>query len=142
MEIKVKNQVEITSPSNVAKIFCEILNMESEIDRDKEHLWIVGLNTRNKIKYIELVTLGTLSSTLVHPREVFRFAILKGVFAIIMVHNHPSGDTTPSMEDIEVAKKIVEAGKIIGIDVLDSIVVNSEGGYDSIREKMPEIFAK
>ena len=80
----------ILDSKDVVKIFKAVLDSESEIDRNKEHFWVCGLNNRNVIVYIELVSLGVLNQSLVHPREVFRLAITKGVGSIICCHNHPS----------------------------------------------------
>ena len=113
----------IQHPEEIVKIFRDLLASEHECDQLREHFWVVGLNAKNIIQYIELVSLGTLTSALIHPRETFRFAVMKGVASIIVVHNHPSGDPTPSREDIVVAERLKEAGDILGIKLLDSIIV-------------------
>jgi DNA repair protein RadC len=87
MELKVRTKEAITNPEQIAKIFQAIQRAENEIDRMKEKCWVVGLNTKNFIIYVELVSMGTLNASLVHPREVFRFAISKAVSGIILVHN-------------------------------------------------------
>lgn len=78
---------EITYPGAVNEVFQRILKVECGVDRDKEHFWSIGLNTRNSIKYIELVSLGSLNSSIVHPREVFRLAIIHAVSSVILIHN-------------------------------------------------------
>jgi DNA repair protein RadC len=113
----------ITNDGAVTTILQSILKAESPIDREKEHFWTIGLNTRNVVKYVDLTSLGTLNASLVHPREVFRLAVMKGTASIILGHNHPSGDTEPSDEDIRLTRRLVEAGKILGIEVLDHIIV-------------------
>jgi DNA repair protein RadC len=124
MEIQIKEtNLSITNDHIVGNIFRDILRNESVIDQDKEHFWVMGLNQRNTIKYIELVSLGTLTSSLVHPRETFRMAILKGVAGIIAIHNHPSGDPSPSEDDLTLTVRLKEAGKIIGINLLDHIII-------------------
>ncbi|HVN96384.1 MAG TPA: JAB domain-containing protein [Syntrophorhabdaceae bacterium] len=127
------NKTEIVSPGSLVKLFRKILRSEHITDRDKEHCWIVGLTTRNTVKYIEMVSLGTLGASLVNPREVFRLAIMQAVANIIMVHNHPSGHPEPSEEDVSITHRIAEAGKIIGIEVLDHIIIGSRM-YKSFRE--------
>ena len=92
---------------------------------DKEVFVVATLNTKNVVTAIQVVTMGTLDASLVHPREVFRLAILNNASSVIVAHNHPSGDPTPSREDIAVTNRIREAGKIVGIDLLDHIVVGS-----------------
>ena len=92
MEIKDYPTDAITTPESIASIIQAILKREDVIDQDKEHFWTIGLDTANRIKYIELVTLGILNSKLIHPREVFRLAVMQGVAAVILAHNHPSGN--------------------------------------------------
>lgn len=116
----------ITRPEKAAAIFSAILNAESEVDRDKEHFWALGLNTRNNIKYIDLVSLGTLFASFVHPRELYRLAVKEAVANIIAIHNHPSGDPEPSEEDKSITKRIVEAGKILGIQLIDHVIITTD----------------
>jgi len=120
--LKQKNK-KIESPRETAEILYSILRKEGEIDKDKEHFWVIGLNARNYIEYIELVSLGILDANLVHPRETFRMAVMKGVASLILGHNHPSGKAEPSNADIEITKRLIKAGKILGIEVLDHIVI-------------------
>ena len=87
---------------------------------------IVSLNSKNRAIQRHLVSIGTVNSTLVHPREVFRPAILDGASAVIVGHNHPSGDQTPSAEDIKITKQLVGAGEIVGIKVLDHIIIGNK----------------
>jgi len=135
MEIKLSEKVKITNPQEIAKIFQQILKSENQIDQEKEHFWVVGLNARNIIKYLELVSLGTLNSNLVHPREVFRLAIFKGVAQIIIGHNHPSGEPEPSEDDLEITARLKKAGKIIGIEVVDHIIITDDNNYVSFKDK-------
>ncbi len=133
MELKVRTKEAITSPEQVAEIFETIQKTENEIDRMKEKCWVVGLNTRNFIVYVELVSIGTLNSSLVHPREVFRFAIMKAVSGIILVHNHPSGDMNPSDDDLSLTRRLYDAGKILGIDLHDHVIIADGSGYTSLK---------
>lgn len=133
MELKVRAKEAITNPEQIAEIFETIQKTENEIDRMKEKCWVVGLNTRNFIVYVELVSLGTLNSSLVHPREVFRFAIMKAVSGIILVHNHPSGDMNPSDDDLSLTRRLHDAGKILGIDLHDHIIIAEGPGYTSLK---------
>jgi DNA repair protein RadC len=134
MLVKAKKQT-VTNPRTVQEVLSKVLNSENEVDHMKEHFWVIGLSTRNAIQYIDLVSLGTLNASLVHPREVFRFSILKAVSSIILSHNHPSGDSEPSEEDLRITKRLVEAGKIIGIEVLDHIVIGSRDSFCSFKER-------
>ena len=104
-----------------------------------EHFQVVLLNTRRKLIRVEHISQGTLDTLLVHPREVFRFAILAGAAAIILVHNHPSGDPSPSEADIKVTRDIIRAGQLLKIEVLDHVILGRRTeerprDYASLRE--------
>jgi len=93
---------------------------------DKEHFMVLLLNAKNQVIAKEVVSIGTLDASLVHPRELFKRAIRRSAASIILVHNHPSGDPTPSREDISLTKRVIEVGEIIGINILDHIVIGFE----------------
>lgn len=103
------------------------------VDQDKEHFFVFHLDVRNKVKIMELISLGTLNMSPVHPREVFTRAIGKRAASIILAHNHPSGNIEPSAEDIMVTKRLVDAGKLLSIEVADHIIYTHNGFY-SFRE--------
>ena len=113
-------------------------------DRQKEHFFVFGFNTRNTLTYCDIATIGTLDASLVHPREVMRMAIVHGVSSIALMHNHPSGDPSASREDISVTERLLKAGTLLGIDILDHIVAGSdanlEGDCESIRETHSYLF--
>ena len=121
---------------DVVDIFKSILQSESEVDQDKEHFWVIGLNTKNTIKFIELVSLGSLSSSLVHPRETYRLACIKAVASIVAVHNHPSGDPAPSQDDREITQRLKQAGDILGIRFLDHIIIGETSHFSFVDQKM------
>jgi DNA repair protein RadC len=100
---------------------------------DREMFVSVFLNTKNVITGSEIVSIGSLDSTIVHPREVFKAALLHNAASIIIGHNHPSGDPTPSREDIQVTNRLSEVGKLLGVEVLDHIIIG-EGRFVSLRE--------
>ena len=135
MIISENTKEKITSPNAAARIMTTILQTESEIDKDKEHFWVIGLNTQNIIKYIELVSLGCLNKNLVHPREIYRLAISQGVSSIIGIHNHPSGSVEESNEDVALTTQLIEAGKILGIELLDHIIIggNEPDNFKSLK---------
>ena len=133
MIISEKKQT-VCSSKDVSEVLFSLLNAEQEHDQGKEHFWILGLNTKNVIQYADLVSLGSLSAAIVHPRETFRLAVMKATANIIVGHNHPSGDTKPSQEDILLTKRLCQAGEILGINVLDHVIVGSEGTYFSFRD--------
>lgn len=126
----------ISLPSEAAQIFRSILSFEDEIDQCKEHFWAIGLNIQHVVLYIDLVTLGTLSNSLVHPREVFRMAIFKAASSILVGHNHPSGDVQPSMKDRQVTRNLWQAGNILDIPVIDHVIIaNGNDKYFSFEDK-------
>lgn len=134
MRIKINEKTIIGKPKDIAKIIQNILNSEEPNDRLKEHFWSIGLSGANKIIYIELVSLGILDSTIVHPREVFRLAIQKSVNSIIIVHNHPSGNTKASEADIMMTRRLIDAGKLLGIEVLDHLIITKDD-FISLKEE-------
>lgn len=100
----------------------------------KEHFYVICLDTRNRVNDTRQVSVGNLDSSIVHPREVFKDAISVCASTVIFVHNHPSGDLEPSAEDIHLTKRLVEAGELLGIPVLDHIIV-SDKGYTSFKSR-------
>ena len=99
------------------------LVMEEMRYLDREHFRAILLNTKNRVLAVERVSVGTLNSSSVHPRELFKNAIRKSAAAMILVHNHPSGDPSPSRQDLDLTRRLVESGEIIGIRVLDHIII-------------------
>ena len=114
-------------PDMIADMFMEDLRYEK-----KEYFKSVILNTKSEIVAVDNVSVGELSSTIVHPREVFSRAIRKSAYGVVFVHNHPSGDPTPSSEDIATTERLVEGGRILGIKVLDHVIIG-DGRYESMR---------
>ncbi|NLI67299.1 MAG: DNA repair protein RadC [Bacilli bacterium] len=108
--------------------------MESMRHLNQEHLIVLFLDTKNRIIHKQTIFIGSLNASIVHPREIFREAVKRSAASIICVHNHPSGDPTPSQEDIQVTKRLVEAGKIMGIELLDHIIIGNQK-YVSLKEK-------
>lgn len=103
-------------------------------DLDRESLWAVFLNAPRQIIGLHQVSVGTLNGSPVSPREVFKAAILANADKIIVAHNHPSGSLTPSPEDVAVTRRLVEAGRIVGVDVIDHLIITQEG-YISLRDR-------
>lgn len=93
------------------------------------------LNTKNQVVGLHKAHVGSLNASIVHPREVMKCAIFNNAASIIVSHQHPSGDPTPSKEDIEVTKRLAEAGEILGIEVLDHVIVSHTGKHVSLKEK-------
>lgn len=119
----------ISSPTDAYELGKEFME-----DLDREHFVVVSLNTKNEPTCINTCHIGNINSSIVSVREVFKTAILSNSTSIMCFHNHPSGDPEPSREDVEVTKRLREAGKIIGIDLLDHLIIG-DGRYISLKEK-------
>ena len=109
-----------------------ILHMD---ERAEEVLGLMTLNTKNCITGTFIVSQGNLNNSIVHPREVFKRALLNNSASIIVAHNHPSGDISPSNEDLAITKRLVDAGRIIGIPLLDHIIIGQDGEYISLKKE-------
>lgn len=101
---------------------------------DREHFWALALNTKNQLLRVIEVSVGSLNASIVHPRELFKEAVRLSAASVVVVHNHPSGDPTPSGADIQLTRRLVRAGDVLGIDVLDHVVVGDGGAHASLRE--------
>ena len=125
------------TPEDLAMFWENEVKKSAWFQEDKECFVVFFLNAKNYVSGYNLVTLGLLDSSLVHPREVFRPAIIGGAAAIVVAHNHPTGDPTPSAEDIRITKQLVEAGKIVDMKVLDHVVIGNKAidgkGFCSMR---------
>lgn len=119
----------VNSPTDVAHLVMEEMRY-----LDREHFRIITLTTKNHVLGISSISIGSLNSSLVHPRECFKEAIRRNSNAIILLHNHPSGDPTPSREDIEVTERLAEGGRILGIEVLDHVIIG-DNRYISLKER-------
>lgn len=123
-------QVQLSNPQDIAELFMEDMRYEK-----REYFKVLLLNTKNEIIMIDNVAVGSLDMAVIHPREVFHSAMKKSASAIVMVHNHPSGSPAPSPQDLRTTAQLVEAGKILGISVLDHLIIG-DGVYISLREQM------
>lgn len=120
----------LSSPSEAAGLGRKFLD-----EADREQVIVCCLDNKNQPVSVNIVSMGTVNSSLVHPREVFKTAVLSNAASIILFHNHPSGDPEPSQEDINITDRIKEAGKILGIELLDHIIIGSENRFISFKEK-------
>lgn len=120
----------LKGPGDAARLLAEYIG-----PADREHFVVVGLDTKNRPNVLHTVAVGSLNACVVHPREVFKVTLLHNCHSVIVGHNHPSGDPTPSIEDEAITQRLVEAGRILGIEVLDSLVIGSEERYVSLRER-------
>lgn len=108
-------------------------------NKDREHLIAVALNTKGTPNGLYTVSIGGLSQSIIHPREVFKTAIMMCAASLILAHNHPSGDPTPSGKDIEITQKLVEAGELLGIPIFDHLIIG-DNRHVSLREARPYMF--
>ncbi|MGD9568489.1 MAG: DNA repair protein RadC [Sedimentibacter sp.] len=122
-------KIKISSPSDAAMVLMEEMRYYS-----KEYFKIILLDTKNNIKKVSEISVGSLNSSIVHPREVFSEAVVNTASSIILVHNHPSGESEPSHEDIVLTNRLDECGKILGIKVLDHIIIG-DGVFYSFKEE-------
>ncbi len=120
-ESRVPVENPINRPQNLYALLRELFS-----GCDREEFYVVMLDIKRKVIGVNRVSVGELSSTLVHPRETFKAAIIANASSIIVAHNHPSADSTPSMEDIQISKRLRDAGEILGIDVVDHLIYGSE----------------
>jgi len=123
----------ITRPEEVAQYLRRRVQ-----DDTREHFVAIYLDGRHRPIADSIVSIGTATAALVHPREVFQPAVAIGACALLLGHNHPSGDVTPSTEDLVVTKRLAEAGRILGVTLLDHVIWTRGGAYHSIRETHPE----
>lgn len=119
----------VSTPENAISAAQAVLK-----DADRECLIVLLLDTRHKLIGCNIASIGTLDSSLAHPREIFKAAILANAKAIVLCHNHPSGEATPSPEDIRLTQKVIDAGHILGLPLLDHVIIGDAGRYTSLRQ--------
>ena len=124
-----RSPLELNSPEKVVKAIRASIE-----DKAKEHFKLVLLNVRNSILDISTISIGTVNASLVHPREVFKKAIAHGASSVVLAHNHPSGNPEPSEDDVKLTQRLVEAGRLLGIEVLDHIIVTTKD-FVSFKER-------
>lgn len=123
-----KSPPTVRSPEDVYRFLRKQLE-----GQDREHFVVILLSSKNAVIGVETISVGTLNASIVHPREVFKPAVVNSAAAIILAHNHPSGVATPSQEDIAITKRLKKAGEVLGIDVLDHVIIGGKG-YASLKE--------
>ncbi|PIT08902.1 JAB domain-containing protein [Snodgrassella communis] len=122
----------IESTDDVYSIMQRVLLRENKIDQEKEHLWIIGMNQRGYILYIELIALGSYKAVNIEPMNVFRVAVMKNASRVIIVHNHPSGSLTPSEEDKDITDRLIQVARILNIELTDHLIITPRS-YISFR---------
>ncbi len=126
-------KVKILNSDDVFKVMQQILMRENKIRRNQEHFLVVGLGNKNKVLFIELVSLGSVNIVQVKPREIFRMAIYKMAVQMILVHNHPSGEVDPSEADKDLTDRLLKSGDMLGIEVIEHLII-SEKEYLSFAD--------
>ncbi len=122
----------ISGPNELA------LTLKDVARSDREQMVAVFLNTKNQPVGRQTVSIGTLNASLVHPREVFKAALLSNTNSLVLVHNHPSGDLTPSKEDDEITERIARAGTVLGVSLLDHVILAPDGRFYSYKDEKPQ----
>ena len=123
-----KNRKSIEGPQSAVALLRPLVR-----DQDREAFYGIYLNTRNCVLAIEMISLGSLNASIVHPREVFKPALRLSAASLLVVHNHPSGDPEPSEDDLEITKRLRDAGELLGIPLLDHVILG-QAAYRSLRE--------
>lgn len=121
-----EQKIHVLNSLDIYHIIQRVLMRENKIRRSQEHFWVVGLDNKNKILFVELIGLGTVNRVNANPPDIFRLAIYKLAVNVILVHNHPSGDIKPSQQDIDFTAKMLKVGKLININVIDHLIVSEE----------------
>lgn len=131
MNVPLSNEekIKILNGDDLYGIMQRVLLREEKIDRNKEHFWIIGLENNNRMLFIELVSLGSVNTTIAEPMEVFSFALQKQAVKIILVHNHPSGELTPSEQDKDQTDRFIQVGIIVNVPVLDHFIISERSYY-------------
>jgi DNA repair protein RadC len=130
VRLSAAHKIKVLNSTDIFTVMQTILLRENKIRRSQEHFWVIGLNSGNKILFIELVSLGATNRVEIAPAEVFRMAIYKSAIKMILVHNHPSGNVKISEADRDLTDRMIKSGNMLAIEVLDHLVI-TEKGYTS-----------
>jgi len=124
IKLRAEDKIRILNGDDLFRVMQRILAREEQLDLDKEHFWIAGLNNHNMLIFVELISLGNISSYPVNPMDAFRVGVLKGAVRVAMVHNHPSGNVNVSAADKEVTDRLIQVGLILNIEVFDHVIIS------------------
>ena len=133
VKLTATQKIKLLNSADIYRVMQQVLLRENKIDRNKEHFWTIGLDNASRILYLELISLGTTTSVPVEPMQVFRIAVQKAALKMVLVHNHPSGEMKHSQEDIEVTDRLLQVGRILGIEVIDHLIIG-EKAYNSFSD--------
>ncbi len=128
MDIKLteEEKIKILNSDDMFGIMQKILLRENNIDQNREHFWVIGLENNHRILFIELISLGTVNKAIVEPMEVFSFALQKRAVKIMLCHNHPSGELKPSEADKDITDRLIQVGIIVDTQVLDHLIISTK----------------
>jgi DNA repair protein RadC len=131
MQVKLSpsEKIKVINSDDIYSVMQRILLRENKIDRNKEHFWIIGLSSTNKILYIELISLGTVTAVLVEPMEVFSIALQKRSVKVMLIHNHPSGELSPSEADKDLTDRLQQIGLFLEVPVIDHLIISEKSYY-------------
>nr|VFK54599.1 MAG: RadC-like JAB domain-containing protein [Candidatus Kentron sp. TUN]VFK57808.1 MAG: RadC-like JAB domain-containing protein [Candidatus Kentron sp. TUN]VFK62307.1 MAG: RadC-like JAB domain-containing protein [Candidatus Kentron sp. TUN] len=138
VELTKEQKIPIDQPADLFPIMQTVLRRENKSGRRKEHFWVVGLRSDNRILYIELVSFGGASTTIVNPIEVYQLAIVNKSYRIMLVHNHTDGALKPSESDKEITRILIEGGKLLNIEVLDHLIISEDSYFSFLEEGLIE----
>lgn len=133
IQLSDEDKIKVLNGDDIYGIMQKILLRADRIDQDREHFWIVGLATNNRVLFIELISLGSVSATLAEPMDVFSLALQKRANSVILVHNHPNGELQPSEQDKDLTDNLIQAGRIVNTEVYDHLII-TDRSYLSFRE--------
>lgn len=125
--------ISINSPDVAAELIQKMIG-----DSDRENLVLVCLDTKNKPTSVQIISTGSLNSSIVHPREVFKSVLISNAASFLIGHNHPSGDLTPSAEDINITERLIEVGSLVGVPIIDHVIVSDKKFY-SMRQSSRKV---
>lgn len=117
------DKIKLLNSDDIYSIMQKVLLREDKIEQDKEHFWILGLATNNRLLFVELISLGSVNRTIVEPVEVYSMALQKRAVKIILCHNHPSGELKPSLEDQDITDRLIQVGRIVNLPVIDHLII-------------------
>ena len=142
MNIRVKPNTKIESPEDLYEIMQRILKREQKTDRDREHFWTISLNNANTVLNIELVSMGSINATIIEPMEVYSIPLQKRATRVMLVHNHPAGTLKPSKSDKDITNRLIQAGRILHIEVLDHVIITEASFYSFSQSGLLEELEK
>jgi DNA repair protein RadC len=129
IRLKAEEQIKILCADDIYFIMQRVLYRENKIDRNREHFWVISVDNAHRVLNIELISMGTINKVLVEPMEVFSVPLQKRAVKIILVHNHPSGELTPSDKDRDITDQLTQCGRILHVPVLDHLIITEKSFY-------------